>query len=247
MATNKEWLFVERPVDQMALSNFKLRECTMPVPIDGELLVQTHLMSIDPTMRNSMAGPTVAVAEQKGVAYYDIMNWKLNEVIAWRTVGIVVESKARGFNAGDIVSCSSTTPWRIFNALKANEVKLLDSSVAPESHLGMLGLTGLTAYLPIKAYGKVKEGETAFVSGCAGATGSCAAQILMQLGVTVIGSAGTQEKVDLLTSLGVKAFNYKEESTLQALQRFAPEGRRNRRAVLTKPTYNSLRRALFRS
>jgi NADPH-dependent curcumin reductase CurA len=221
---NKEWLFVERPIDQMSLSNFQLRECVMPVPADGELLVQTHMMSIDPTMRNSMAGPTVAVAEQKGVAYYDIMNWKLNEVISWRSVGIVVESKAEGFDPGDLVSCGSNTPWRIFNALKAKEVKLMDTSITPESHLGMLGLTGLTAYLPIKAYGNAKAGETAFVSGCAGATGSCAAQILMRLGVTVVGSAGTQDKVDMLTSLGVKAFNYKKERNLQALQRLAPEG-----------------------
>jgi NADPH-dependent curcumin reductase CurA len=246
MSVNKEWIFVQRPVDAMSLSNFDLRECAMPAPKDGELLIQTHLMSIDPTMRNAMAGPsTVAAAEQKGVVYYDIMvrhfttfltwlictfsawltftqNWKLGEVISWTGVGIVVESKAEGFKAGDLVSCSA--PWRIYNTLKAKTVQRLDSSIPPESHLGMLGGTGLAAYLPIKAFGRAKEGETAFVSGCAGATGSCAAQILLQLGLTVIGSAGTQEKVEMLTSLGVKAFNYKKESTLQALQRLAPEG-----------------------
>jgi NADPH-dependent curcumin reductase CurA len=220
---NKEWLFVERPVGEMALSNFKLRDCAMPTPKDGELLIQTHLMSIDPTMRNAMAGPsTVAVADQKNVLYYDIMNWKLNEVFSWSCVGIVVESKAEGYRKGDLVKCSA--PWRIFNTVKAKAVERVDSGIPPESQMGMLGGTGLAAYLPIKAYSNLKKGETAFVSGCAGATGSCAAQILMQLGATVIGSAGTQEKVNMLRSLGIKAFNYKEESTLQALQRLAPDG-----------------------
>ena len=133
-----------------------------------------------------------------------------------------MESKAKGFVAGDYVQ--ARVPWRIYNAVPARAMQKLDNSVPPESHIGMLGGTGLAAYLPIKAFGKAKAGETAFVSGCAGATGSCAAQVLIQLGMNVVGSAGTPEKVDMLRSMGVRAFNYKTEDSLAALQRLAPEG-----------------------
>ena len=99
-----------------------------------------------------MGPKTVAAAEQKNVAYYDMMNWQVGHVVNWTCISIVVESKAEGFAAGDFVQ--ARVPWRIYNAVPARAVQKLDNSVPPESHIGMLGGTGLAAYLPIKAFGK---------------------------------------------------------------------------------------------
>ena len=103
-------------------------------------------------------------------------------------------------------------------------VQKLDVSIPIESYMSILGGTGNASYLPIKHIGKPKQGEVAFVSGAAGATGFCAVQVLKLLGCTVIGCASTSEKIKLLESVGVKAFNYKTEKTIDALMRLAPNG-----------------------
>ena len=91
-------------------------------------------------------------------------------------------------------------------------MRKIDTSKAPPSaYLGILGLTGLSAYFPCRDIGKPKAGETAFISGAAGAVGSTAGQILKHSGCKVFGSAGTDEKcVHLTGSLGFDgAMNYK--------------------------------------
>ena len=73
MATNQEWVFLARPQPSgMALSDWELRDCAQPQPVKGEeLLCATYLCSVDPTMRNAMAGPeTVALTAQTDVGYY---------------------------------------------------------------------------------------------------------------------------------------------------------------------------------
>ena len=80
-------------------------------------------------------------------------------------------------------------PWKLFNAVSVGGVQALDllGSLTAENHMGILGGTGLAAYLPIKHIGRPQSGEIAFVSGAAGATGSAAAQILKLMGCKVIG------------------------------------------------------------
>jgi NADPH-dependent curcumin reductase CurA len=97
-------------------------------------------------------------------------------------------------------------------------LRKLDASLAPPSTaLGVLGMTGLTAWVGLVDIGQIKEGETIYVSGAAGAVGSTAVQIAKLKGLRVIGSAGSQEKVDWLRSLGVEAFNYRETPAKDAL------------------------------
>lgn len=94
-----------------------------------------------------------------------------------------------------------------------------------ESHLGLLGIPGLMAYTGLHELGKPKKGETIFVSAALGGVGVAACQFAQVEGVTVIGCAGTDDKVDFLKKeLGVSAFNYKKEDAVEALARLAPQG-----------------------
>jgi NADPH-dependent curcumin reductase CurA len=105
-------------------------------------------------------------------------------------------------------------------------MRAVDPSLAPVSTaLGVLGMPGITAYVGIVDIGQVREGDTVFVSGAAGAVGSVAAQLARTRGARVIGSAGTPEKVAWLRELGLDGvFDYRETTTREALRELAPDG-----------------------
>ena len=131
-------------------------------------------------------------------------------------VGRVVESRHDGFAEGDWVL--SRLGWREQGVVAGDGLRKLDASLAPPSTaLGVLGMPGLTAWVGLVDIGQIEEGETIYVSGAAGAVGSTAAQIAKLKGLRVIGSAGSPEKVDWLRSLGVEAFDYREQSPREAL------------------------------
>jgi hypothetical protein len=97
-------------------------------------------------------------------------------------------------------------------------LRKLDTSIAPPATaLGMLGATGFTAWVGLVEIAQVKEGETIYVSGAAGAVGSAAVQLAKIKGLRVIGSAGSDEKAEWLRSLGIEAFNYRETRAKDAL------------------------------
>src|SRR4051794_7771282 len=131
-------------------------------------------------------------------------------------VGQVVASEHDGFAAGDWVM--SMLGWRQSGVAKGDHLRKLDPELAPPSTaLGALGMPGLTAWVGLVDVGQVKEGETLYVSGAAGAVGSTAVQIAKRKGLRVLGSAGSPEKVDWLRSLGVEAFDYRETPAREAL------------------------------
>src|SRR5206468_11507377 len=102
--------------------------------------------------------------------------------------------------------------WREQGVAPGDHLRKLDPDLAPPSTaLGVLGMPGLTAWVGLTEIGRVKEGETIYVSGAAGAVGSAAVQIAKLKGLRVIGSAGSPEKVEWLRSLGVEAFDYREQ------------------------------------
>ena len=121
--------FPSRPAKTgAAISDFGLRGCAMPEAAEGELLVQSHLFSLDPTMRNAMAGKdSVAMTRQGGKAtpgYYDMMNWQPGAVPVWRVVSVVVGmgAKVQGFSVGERLM--TTVPWRRFNTVHAKAVQV---------------------------------------------------------------------------------------------------------------------------
>lgn len=191
------------------------------------MLLANHIFSLDPTMRNAMAGPGGAAATpQQGISYYSKMNWTPGKVVVWRTIAVVLQAGGgTGLEPGDYVI--GALPWRRLVRVPAAQVQKLDAAAAgfsPSVYLGSVGGPGLAAYLPCKHIARPVPGETAFVSGAAGATGSVAAQCLKIMGCTVVGSAGSADKVALLREMGIEAFNYKDEAPLAALQRLAPAG-----------------------
>jgi len=123
----------------------------------------------------------------------------------------VISSKSASFSPGQFVTC--TPGWTELAIVPAKDVTLLDvpSNGRVTDALGVLGLTGLTAYFGILDVGKVKAGDFVVVSGAAGATGSVVCQIAKLKGARVLGIAGSDEKVGWLRELGCDdALNYKD-------------------------------------
>lgn len=220
--TNREWQIAEYPTGLPTAATFNLVDVDMPEAKEGELVVKAKFISCDPYMRGRLTAP--------GPAKRYIPSFELNKAGAGGMVGEVVTSNSEGFAVGDLISFSGE--WREYQVLNPSApsafgVHKVPAVVAhkPSVMLGALGLTGLSAYLPIKHIGEPKEGEVAYVSGAAGAVGSAACQILQSVyKCRVVGSAGSDEKVAHLKELGVEAFNYKTTAPKDALPTLAPEG-----------------------
>jgi NADPH-dependent curcumin reductase CurA len=202
---SREVVLAARPEGQPKESDFEVREAADAAPGDGEVLVRNVFVSVDPYMRGRMTGVRSYVAP-----------FEVGDPIEGGSVGRVVESKHDGFAPGDWVSAQ--IGWRETGVAPGDRLQKLDPSLAPPSTaLGVLGMPGMTAWIGLVEIGQVKEGETLYVSGAAGAVGSTAVQIAKLKGLRVIGSAGSDEKVEWLRSLGVEAFNYRETPAKDAL------------------------------
>lgn len=203
-----------RPNGEPTADLFELTETDVPAPRDGEAVVRNLFMSVDPYMRGRM----------NDVESYT-PPFVLGEVLQGGAIGRVVESRADGLVAGDLVT--SGFGWREAFTAPANAVaKVADPSLPPSYYLGALGGTGFTAYVGVLDIAGMRSGETMFVSGAAGAVGSVAGQVAKQHGCRVIGSAGSEEKVRwLVDDLGFDAaFNYHDVDLEAALAEHAPGG-----------------------
>lgn len=222
-AQNHEWVFKSRPgKEAMSPALFELRPCGPPeAAAEGEAKFAVHLISLDPTMRNAMAGAEAA-ERTEGSAYYTFMNWTPGQVISWMVVAQVIESNSEDLAVGDMVTGSA--PLRRVFVGKAADFTKLPAGVPPATYFASLGAAAKTGFLGAKYTGRPKAGDVAFVSAAAGCTGLVACQTFQALGCTVCGSAGSAEKVALLQSLGIKAFNYKEESYFAGMRRLCPDG-----------------------
>ncbi|HUX22969.1 MAG TPA: NADP-dependent oxidoreductase, partial [Spirochaetia bacterium] len=186
--------------------NFELRELPVGEPGDGEVLIKTVYLSVDPYMRGRMsAGRSYAEPAKTG------------EVMLGGTIGKIVQSRFDGLDAGDVVLCGNG--WQSYATLKGENLKKLD--LPPEllpAALGVLGMPGLTAWYGLLEIGKPKSGQTVVVSGAAGAVGSAVGQIAKIHGCRAVGIAGTDEKLRWLTEeLGFDAaLNYRTSPDLAA-------------------------------
>ncbi|HYB11853.1 MAG TPA: NADP-dependent oxidoreductase [Myxococcota bacterium] len=187
-SVNRQWLLSSRPTGLVQESNFAWREVPIPTPSEGQFLVRNLYLSFDPAMRGWMEDrpsyvPPVA----------------LGEVMRAGSVAQVVESKSPAFKPGDFVQ--GTFGWQDYAVSDGKgplPVSKLPPGVPLTWPLGVLGITGLTAYFGLLDLGKPAAGETVVVSGAAGATGSVAAQIAKLKGCRVIGIAGGRAKCDWL-------------------------------------------------
>ncbi|MET9169942.1 NADP-dependent oxidoreductase [Streptomyces misionensis] len=212
---NREWHLLSRPVGWPKPEDFALVESPLPAPREGQVLVRNTYLSVDPYMRGRMS------AQKSYVAPFE-----LGKAMQGGAVGEVIESRAEGISVGDHVL--HPLGWREYAVLGAEHAVKVDPEAAPlSSYLGVLGMTGLTAYAGLLRTAAFKEGDTVFVSGAAGAVGSQVGQIAKLKGAArVIGSAGSDDKVRLLVEeYGFDAaFNYKKGPVAEQLREAAPDG-----------------------
>jgi len=183
-AMNRQIVLKRRPVGLPRPDDFELVESSAPAPGDGEVLVRTIYLSLDPYMRGRISGArSYAQSVEPG------------QVIVGGTVGQVVESRFAGLAPGAFVQ--GQAGWQSHAVAEGASLRPLDPAQAPISTaLGVLGMPGLTAYVGLLDIGRPKSGETVVVSAASGAVGSAVGQIARIKGARVVGIAGARDKCE---------------------------------------------------
>jgi NADPH-dependent curcumin reductase CurA len=196
-------------------SDFELRTAPIPEAADGQVVVRTLWLSVDPYMRARMT---------EGASYARAVG--VGEVMVGDVVAEVMESKHQDLKVGEFVV--GNLGWQEYAVSDGDGLRRVDPSLAPISTaLGVLGMPGLTAYFGLLDITAPQAGETVVVSGAAGAVGSLVGQIAKIMGCRVVGIAGSDEKVNwLVEDLGFDAaFNYRTSKKYRRdLNSLCPDG-----------------------
>ncbi|CAO2141250.1 unnamed protein product [Urochloa humidicola] len=184
------------------------------------VLLKNLYLSCDPWMRGRMS-------KHDDAAIVPVPDFVVGEALVNYTVGKVIDSTHPEFNAGDHVWGMSG--WEEYTLVSQPEslIKIKHTELPLSYYTGVLGMTGLTAYAGFMEVGKPKKGDSVFVSAASGAVGQVVGQLAKIAGCYVVGSAGSDEKVNLLkTKFGFDdAFNYKSETDVAAaLKQRLPDG-----------------------
>lgn len=215
--TNSRTLFNEVPIGYPEPGRTTVHDTSVSIdletePLKGGFLVKTLVLSIDPYLRGKMREATKTSYSAPFAKGEPITNFG---------IGVVLRSEHSGIKVGDHIY--GVLPFQEYFvrsdassfAVIANEVGLPWSV-----YIGMAGMPGQTAYVGWNEFSKAKKGETAFITTAAGPVGSFVVQLAKLDGLKVIASAGSDEKVEFVRSLGADVvFNYKKESTEEVLQR----------------------------
>lgn len=201
---------VRRPAGVPTPAEFAFVEEAVPTAGPGTALVENVLLSVDPYMRENMDGV-----------------WPLDSPLEGRSIGRVVSSETPRLAVGDLVFHRHS--WRTHAVVREDEVRVLPriEGVEPQAFLGILGGTGLTAYVALTRIARIRPGETVFITAAAGGVGSAAGQIARLLGAgRVVGSAGSPAKVRwLVEELGFDAaFDHRDGRLGEQLAKAAPGG-----------------------
>ena len=221
--SNTRVKLASRPVGLPQPENFAIDTIEIPPLTEGQMLVKTSFISLDPAMRGWM---------NEGRSYIPPIG--IGDVFRAGGAGQVVESNSPAFAVGDYVTGGlNVQQYALRDGATAQDpanpafLLKVDTRIAPlETYLATLGMPGLTAYFGLLNTGQPREGETVVVSGAAGAVGSVVGQIAKLKGCRVVGLAGDQEKVDYcVNELGFDAcINYKTENVRTALRAACPKG-----------------------
>ncbi|MCH7786105.1 MAG: NADP-dependent oxidoreductase [Chloroflexi bacterium] len=212
--SNRKITMKSRPMGYPQESDFELVEEPIPQPREGEVLIRTIWLSLDPYMRGRMR---------------DVQSYAspvaIGDVIVGGAVGRVVESRTPAFAVGDIVE--GPLGWREYALSDGGNLRRVDPALGPLSTaLGILGMPGMTAYFGLLSVCKPRPGDTVVVSAASGAVGQVVGQIAKLMGCRVVGTAGTPEKVDFIVNeLGFDVgINYKTDNVAEALASACPVG-----------------------
>ena len=209
----RAWHLISRPQGLPTDADFALQDVALPELSEGMVHLRNRWLSVDPYMRGRM----------NDVKSY-VPPFQLGEPMQGGAVGKVVESRTPHFKEGETVF--HMLGWRdqaVAPAEQFNKVPPLP--VEDHQWLGNLGLTGGTAYFGLLRVAEAKEGDVVFVSAAAGAVGSAVVQIAKAKGMTVIGSAGGEEKCAFVREIGADAaIDYKAGPLVKQLVEAAPKG-----------------------
>ena len=212
--TNRRWLLASRPPAAPEAGNFELAEVPVPDPGEGEVLVRSIYLSLDPYMRGRM----------RDVKSY-VPPVQIGEVMECGGVGEVVASNNAKFASGDIVE--GRLGWQEYFLSDGASLRQVDPSLAPISTAnGILGMPGMTAYFGLLDVGLPKEGDTVVVSAASGAVGGLVGQIAGIKGCRAVGIAGGEDKCrHIVDELGFDgAIDYKSQDLHEALKQACPNG-----------------------
>jgi NADPH-dependent curcumin reductase CurA len=214
--TNRRVVLAKRPSGLVDDETVRMESEPAPTPADGEALVKVRYLSIDPTIRTWM----------DDVPSY-LPPIQIGEVVRSGGVGEVVESRTDAYRTGQLVF--GMTGWQDYVIADEAEksMQVLPEGVPPGIAIGILGVTGMTAYFGLTDVGQIKDGDVVVISGAAGATGSAAGQIAKIKGAKkVVGIAGGAEKCAyIVEELGFdEAIDYKNDTVATRLREACPDG-----------------------
>jgi hypothetical protein len=211
----KQILLKSRPKGAPTLKNFEFKNVDKPTPKDNEVLLKSLYVSVDPYLRGRMR-------DEKSY----IPPFEVGKPVQSAIVAEVTESNHTDFKKGDYLT--GMLDWAEYQAVGPKELRKVEEGKVPLSaYLGILGMTGLTAYFGLNEIGEPKKGETLLVSGAAGAVGSVVGQLGKLKGMKVVGIAGSDEKVAMLKGrFGYDSgINYKTTDDMKAaIKEHAPDG-----------------------
>ena len=211
---NHLFRLVKRPVGEPKREDFAFDTEAVGEIVDGQLLVKTLYLSLDPAMRGWMNDARSYIAP---VALGDVMRAG--------GIGTVIASKHPKFHTGDAVSGMLNVQEYVISDGKG--MVKIDPKLAPlTAYLNVLGMPGMTAYFGLLESGLPKAGETLVVSGASGAVGATVGQVAKILGLRVVGIAGGKEKCDYaLNEFGFDAcIDYKNQDVRKGLKEACPNG-----------------------
>jgi NADPH-dependent curcumin reductase CurA len=212
---SREYHLAARPVGEPQLTDLELVHVDVPEPERGQVVVRNTWMSVDPYMRGRMDDSPSYIAP-----------FAIGAPLEGSALGEVVASRAEGIPVGATVA--HFAGWREIAVVEAAAVTVVDQALAgPEAWLGVLGTTGLTAWVAVTEIAPVRPGDVVFVSAAAGAVGSVAGQLARKAGAAVvIGSAGGPEKAKkLVADLGFDhGLDHRAGPIADQLAAVAPDG-----------------------
>jgi NADPH-dependent curcumin reductase CurA len=211
---NRRIVLASRPKGSPTPENFRLERAPAPEARDGEVLLKTRWLSLDPYMRGRM---------NEGRSYAQPV--EVGETMVGGTVAEVVQSKAAGLAPGDLVSAYSG--WQDYAVAPGPAVTKLPAGLEPPSYaLGVLGMPGFTAYHGLLNIGEPKAGETVVVAAATGGVGAVVGQVAKIKGCRAVGVAGGPEKCALATgALGFDAcIDHKAPDFAEQLKAACPKG-----------------------